>query len=212
MTVDSPARLSPSAGRRASLLIGRWAVVVAGDEVPPWEARAFEAVNGLPDRLWPFVWAPMQAGSFVGSIAAAGLDRRRDPPAAARPRRAGGVPGGVLDGEGDQAVGRPRPTRGAAARRAPARAARRGSATCPGHAAVRVRPRRGAGAVGPAPWRPALFGGAAFVGLARQYAGVHLPLDVVGGAGSACWPGRSPAGRLRTACSVRTRPWPADQM
>jgi undecaprenyl-diphosphatase len=35
----------------------------------------------------------------------------------------------------------------------------------------------------PRSWRTAVFADAVLVGLARMYAGAHLPLDVVGGAG-----------------------------
>ena len=54
----------------AAALAGSWVVVVVEDEVPAWEARLFEAVNGLPGRLWPVVWVPMQLGTFGASLAA----------------------------------------------------------------------------------------------------------------------------------------------
>src|SRR5712691_6759014 len=38
--------------------------------VSPWEARAFQDVNGLPDALYPPAWAVMQMGAF-GAVPAA---------------------------------------------------------------------------------------------------------------------------------------------
>ena len=35
------------------------------DDIPAWEARVFHAVNGLPDVLFWFLWAPMQVGNLV---------------------------------------------------------------------------------------------------------------------------------------------------
>jgi undecaprenyl-diphosphatase len=34
-------------------------------DIPPWEARVFRAVNGLPDRLYWILWLPMQLGNLV---------------------------------------------------------------------------------------------------------------------------------------------------
>ena len=50
------------------LLAASWAAVAVANHVPRWEARLFETVNDLPDLLWRAVWAPMQLGSFVGSL------------------------------------------------------------------------------------------------------------------------------------------------
>jgi hypothetical protein len=52
----------------AALLAGSWIVVAATHRVPEAEQRVFEAVNDLPDFLWPVVWVPMQSGSLVGSL------------------------------------------------------------------------------------------------------------------------------------------------
>ena len=41
-----------------------------GDAIAPWEARAFRAVNDLPDALFVPLWLPMQLGNLVvGSLA-----------------------------------------------------------------------------------------------------------------------------------------------
>jgi len=34
-------------------------------DIPPWEARVFRAVNGLPDWLYWILWPPMQLGNLV---------------------------------------------------------------------------------------------------------------------------------------------------
>ena len=78
----------------AALLTGSWIVVALRDDVPPLERRVFAAVNGLPAPLWPVLWAPVQLGSFVGSlvvtVATGAVTRRRPSPsrcsARARPR------------------------------------------------------------------------------------------------------------------------------
>ena len=43
---------------------------VRRDHVDAWEARAFRAVNGLPDALYPPAWVVMQMGAF-GAVPAA---------------------------------------------------------------------------------------------------------------------------------------------
>ena len=48
----------------AVLLVASWVVVTATDRLPQWEANVFEAVNDLPDWIWPVLWIPMQLGSF----------------------------------------------------------------------------------------------------------------------------------------------------
>ena len=57
----------------AMLLVASWAVVAVANQVPHWEARLFGAVNDLPDFLWRMLWAPMQVGSFVGSLVVVAL-------------------------------------------------------------------------------------------------------------------------------------------
>jgi undecaprenyl-diphosphatase len=34
-------------------------------DIPPWEARVFHALNGLPDWLYWVLWLPMQLGNLV---------------------------------------------------------------------------------------------------------------------------------------------------
>ena len=52
----------------ALLLVASWGAVAVASHVPHREARLFRAVNDLPDFLWRALWAPMQLGSFVGSL------------------------------------------------------------------------------------------------------------------------------------------------
>jgi membrane-associated phospholipid phosphatase len=55
----------------AGLLIASASVAAARRPViSPTESRVFHAVNGLPDWLYPILWAPMQLGNLVvGTIA-----------------------------------------------------------------------------------------------------------------------------------------------
>ncbi len=179
-----PLRVAEAAGvlGGAGLLVGSWAIVVADDAVPEWEVSAFRRVNGLPDALWPVVWAPMQAGSFVGSFVIAGVATA----VTKRPRLGVAALGGaqasfwtakLIKGS----AGRGRPT--ALLTEVSTRESATGLGYVSGHAAVAFALAAALAPSAPRPWRPALFAGATLVTLARQYAGVHLPLDGVGGAG-----------------------------
>ena len=166
----------------AALLTASWVVVVTRDDVPALEVRAFVAANGLPNTLWPLVWAPVQAGSLVGSLvivaASAAVTRRKRLTAATLLA----AQGGVLGGEGREAPRRP----GAPATVAPGRrGARAGDRPRVRVRALgrRVRARHRARVGPPGAWRIVPFAIATGVGFGRVYAGVHLPLDVVGGIG-----------------------------
>lgn len=166
----------------AALLAVSWGVVAATKRVPGIEARAFTAVNDLPDRLWPVVWGPMQAGSLVGSLAIVGVtgavSKSKPLTIAAftasqaaywsakliKRAAARGRPADVLDGV-----------------RLRERASGLGYVS--GHTAVAFALATAlAGSVPRAARGPAL-GTAGIVGFGRLYSGAHLPLDVVGGAG-----------------------------
>lgn len=160
-------------------LVGGAAIARAG--VPGLERTVFEAVNGLPGWLYGPVWLPMQAGSIAGGLllaGALGIGTRRATVAGVG---AGAVTAAWLVAkEVKELVERERPL--GAGLDAIVRDSATGWGYVSGHSAVafalyavaapHLRPQ----------WRRASLGLAAFVALARIYAGAHLPLDVVGGA------------------------------
>ncbi|MET0727778.1 MAG: phosphatase PAP2 family protein [Acidimicrobiales bacterium] len=166
----------------AAALAGSWALVVARETVPPAEARAFEIVNGLPDALWPVVWLPMQAGSFLGSLAVVGLAA-----AATHDRRA--VLAALVASQG--AFWTAKVVKAMVSRERPAalldeihvRETADGFGYVSGHAAVAFALATALAPSLPRSARPAVFATAVVVGFGRIYGGAHLPLDVVGGAG-----------------------------
>jgi undecaprenyl-diphosphatase len=166
----------------AALLTSSWLVVATLDDVPALEARIFVALNGLSDALAPLVWPPVQVGSFAGSLAAttaiAVLTRRRDVAAGALVASQGAYWAAKAV---KHLASRERPLQLLPVVRVRERASGLGYVS--GHSAVAF-----ALAVSLAPelrrgWRTAPFALASVVGFGRMYAGVHLPLDVVGGVG-----------------------------
>ena len=75
------------------LLAGSWAIVSAAQDIPLFESRLFVGINGLPDGPWPVVWAPMQVGSFGGSLAVCVLLATLSSPPARRAHRLRREPG-----------------------------------------------------------------------------------------------------------------------
>jgi undecaprenyl-diphosphatase len=153
---------------------------VRRDRVGPQEAKLFESVNGLPDRLERPAWVVMQAGALgaapvSGAIALLAGERRL-----AVELATAGSATWALSKVVKRLVRRERPAlllpgvrvRGAAAT---------GLGYLSGHAGVstalaavlvqRVGVRRAAPAIAVA----------GTVGLTRLYVGAHLPLDVAGG-------------------------------
>jgi undecaprenyl-diphosphatase len=180
----------------ATLLAGSWRIA-AKREIPIAEARVFARVNGLPDRVWPVIWAPMQLGSFGGSLAACALLATRD-----RNRRI--AISALLASQGaywaskgvKRVVMRGRPAAVLAGVRE--REQTSGHGYLSGHSAVAFA------LATVAPSTPA-FGAAAVVGFGRMYAGAHLPLDVVGGCGLGLLAGttaRTVAGTVRGSAST----------
>jgi undecaprenyl-diphosphatase len=166
----------------AVLLAGSWIVVVAQDTVPEWEKRLFDAVNGLPDFLWRIVWVPMQIGSFLGSlvvVALTGLISRQK-----RLTLAALVASQVAFWSAKWVkglVGRGRPNEYISD--IVLREHARGLGYASGHTAVAFALAAVLAPSLPRRWWPLVAVIAVAVAFGRVYAGAHLPLDTVGGAG-----------------------------
>src|SRR4051812_4531788 len=166
----------------AALLTGSWIVVALRDDVPPLEQRAFAAVNGLPASLWPVLWAPVQLGSFAGSlvvtVATAAVTRRRPLAVAVL----GASQAAYWSAKGvKRLVRRGRPAQLIVD--AAVRERTTGLGFVSGHSAVAFALATALAPELPPRARGAPFVLAAVVAGGRVYAGAHLPLDVVGGIG-----------------------------
>jgi membrane-associated phospholipid phosphatase len=180
----SPLRLL--ADPRFTLGLGPAAVLVTAlsarrNRVGQCEARAFRAVNGLPDSLYRPAWVIMQLGALGAAPAAASVALLARDRALAGRLLAGGTGTWALSKLVKQMVRRPRPATLISGTRTRGREAS-GLGYLSGHAGVAV-------ALGAAAFprlspsgRAAVAAVAPLVGLSRIYVGAHLPLDIAGGA------------------------------
>ena len=152
--------------------------------VPAWERRTYEAINNLPDTAAPFVWPPMQFGSFPSPLVLGAVvywrNRRSEPAVSII---AAGLTAWIAAKGVKKLVGRGRPYDFDSATHLRLGTEIDGSlGFVSGHAAVAMASAGIIHRYTSPPIAAGAYGLAAVVGLSRIYAGAHLPIDVLGGA------------------------------
>lgn len=156
------------------------AAALARQPLSPTETRVFRLANSLPARGYPIAWMPMQYGTFGAVPVAASFALARRRPRLALAIATSGTASWLLAKGVKSIVGRGRPADFLDG--VEQRGREKGDLGFPsGHAAVST-----ALTITSLPfvsyrWRAPLLALSGFVPFARLYAGVHLPLDVVGG-------------------------------
>jgi membrane-associated phospholipid phosphatase len=169
--------LVPSA---AALLVGL-GVLAARPRLLGPEVAVFTAVNGLGDWLWVPAMAVMQAGALAAGPIAGAVAWASRRPRLGLALTLTGTLGWLLARMGKLAVGRPRP--GGLVEEVVLRGGETGGLGYPsGHVTIAAGLATVLTFVLPARWRPVPWVVVLLVGSARMYAGMHLPLDLVGGA------------------------------
>lgn len=183
-----PHERRPVTARRAAVVIVAllvlaltWALAADG-QVAGWEASVFRALNQGPGWLQPPLWVVMQFGALGGAtvVAVATWVITRD----WRPALAVGAAAAVawsLARVVKEIVERGRPAALLRDVQLPGTTAS-GYGFVSGHSAVAFAMATVLAPLLPRPWRWTPFVLATAVALARMQVGVHLPLDVLGGA------------------------------
>ncbi len=145
------------------------------------ERDVFRLVNDLPPALLPPLWAVMQFGArlspfVIGLVVILGLRQLR----LGLSIIAAGTGAWLVAQAMKSVVERPRPAD--FLEDLPRAWSSGGPGFVSGHTAVATAMAAVVAPYLPRPWRRVVWGLAALVGFARIYSGVHLPLDVVGGA------------------------------
>jgi glycosyltransferase 2 family protein len=167
------------------VLVGGLVVVAGGlaarrGHVFAFDANLFRLVNQLPDGLGRPLLVVMQLGAVVAVPAAAAVALAARRPRLARDLALSGGLAWVLAKLVKDLVGEARPV--ALLHGVVVRAVNTGLGYPSGHVAVAAALATAAGPWLPRPARRATWWVVWLVALGRLYAGVHLPLDVVGGA------------------------------
>jgi undecaprenyl-diphosphatase len=171
---------------RVRLAVGTAATLITAqlarqDRVGYCEAKAFQAVNGLPGSLYIPAWVIMQLGTLGAAPAAAGAALLAHDRQLAGRLLAGGAGTWALSKLVKQMVRRPRPAALVSGTHTRGRDAS-GLGYPSGHAGVAVALGTAAFPRLSPPGRAVVAAAVPIVGLSRIYVGAHLPLDVAGGA------------------------------